>query len=70
VVGITEMLRRTLGEYVLLSTSLFPAVWSIRADEDQLQSAIVNMGVNAGDAMSKGGELVIETRNIVRSHRP
>jgi PAS domain S-box-containing protein len=65
VVGITDMLRRTLGEHVMLSTSLTRSVWAIRADPGQFQSAIVNMAVNARDAMPQGGKLVIETRNIV-----
>ena len=65
VVGITDMLRRTLGEQVMLSTSLARNVWPTRADPGQFQSAIVNMAVNARDAMAQGGKLVIETRNIV-----
>jgi CheY-like chemotaxis protein len=64
VVGTTDMLRRTLGEHVMLSTSLAPSVWAIRADPGQLQSAIVNLAVNARDAMPQGGKLVVETRNI------
>jgi PAS domain S-box-containing protein len=65
VLGITDMLRRTLGEDITLSTSLSPVIWAIRADGGQLQSAIVNMAVNGRDAMPHGGKLVIETRNIV-----
>ena len=65
VVGIADMLRRTLGEHVTLSTSLARNIWAIRADPGQFQSAVVNMAVNARDAMPKGGKLVIETRNIV-----
>lgn len=65
VIGITDMLRRSLGEDVMLSTSLRRDVWAIRADLGQLQSAIVNMAVNARDAMPQGGKLVMETRNIV-----
>ena len=64
VVGITDMLRRTLGEHITLSTSLARDVWPTRADPGQFQSAIVNMAVNARDAMPEGGKLVVETRNI------
>jgi PAS domain S-box-containing protein len=65
VIGITDMLRRSLGEHIILSTALARNVGTIRADPGQLQSAIVNMAVNARDAMSAGGKLVMETRNIV-----
>ena len=65
VIGITDMLRRTLGEHITLSTSLARDVWTIRADPSQLQSAIVNMAVNARDAMCKGGKLVVESRNMI-----
>ena len=64
VVSIADMLRRTLGEHITLSTSLARDVWSTRADPGQFQSAIVNMAVNARDAMPQGGKLVVETRNI------
>ena len=65
VVGITDVLRRTLGEHISLSTSLAHDVWPTQADPGQVQSAIVNMAVNARDAMPDGGKLVVETRNIV-----
>jgi PAS domain S-box-containing protein len=64
VVSITDMLRRTLGEHITLSTSLARDVWATRADPAQFQSAFVNMAVNARDAMPQGGKLVVETRNI------
>src|SRR5215813_2332735 len=65
VVSITDMLRRTLGEHITLSTSLARDIWPTHADPGQFQSAIVNMAVNARDAMPQGGKLVVETRNIV-----
>jgi PAS domain S-box-containing protein len=64
VVSITEMLRRTLGEHIALSTSLARELWLTRVDPGQFQSAIVNMAVNARDAMPEGGKLVVETCNI------
>jgi PAS domain S-box-containing protein len=63
VIGTTDMLRRTLGEHISLSTSLAPDLWETRADPGRFQSAIVNLAVNARDAMRKGGTLIVETRN-------
>jgi PAS domain S-box-containing protein len=57
VVDVTDMLRRTLGEQIILSTSLARDVWATRTDPGQFQSAIVNMAVNARDAMPNGGKL-------------
>jgi PAS domain S-box-containing protein len=64
VVGTMDMLRRTLGEHISLSTALAPDLWETRADPGQFQSAIVNLAVNARDAMPRGGKLVVETRNV------
>jgi len=64
VIGVADMLRRTLGEHVQLSTSLASDLWHTQADSSQMQSAIVNLALNARDAMDKGGRLIIETRNI------
>ena len=64
VIGVADMLRRTLGEQISLSTSLTPDLWETCADPCQFQSAIVNLAVNARDAMPKGGRLIVETRNV------
>jgi PAS domain S-box-containing protein len=64
VVGTSDLLRRSLGEHIALSTSLARDVWPISADPGQVQSAIVNLAVNARDAMPKGGKLIIETRRL------
>ena len=63
VVGLTDMLRRTLEERIDLSTVLDNQLWSARTDPSQVESAIINLAVNARDAMPEGGRLIIETRN-------
>jgi len=60
---ISDMLRRTLGEQVELEVVLGAGLWSVEADPVQLENAILNLGVNARDAMSAGGKLTIETHN-------
>jgi signal transduction histidine kinase/DNA-binding response OmpR family regulator len=59
----TELLHRTLGEQVELEGVLAPRLWRIEADQNQLESAIINLAVNARDAMPEGGKLTIETAN-------
>jgi signal transduction histidine kinase len=59
----TELLHRTLGEQVELEGVLAPRLWRIEADQNQLESAILNLAVNARDAMPEGGKLTIETAN-------
>ncbi|MCS6762425.1 MAG: PAS domain S-box protein [Candidatus Devosia symbiotica] len=63
VLGLTDMLHRTLGETIYLSSALTPNLWSARVDSSQVESAIINLAVNARDAMPEGGRLVIETSN-------
>jgi len=63
VLNVTSMLRRTLGEHISLSTVLAPDLWQVKVDPTQAESSLVNLAINARDAMSKGGKLVVETRN-------
>jgi PAS domain S-box-containing protein len=63
VAGMSELLRRAIGADVCLKTLLPGDVWPIRADPHQLENVILNLAVNARDAMPSGGRLVIETGN-------
>jgi signal transduction histidine kinase/FixJ family two-component response regulator len=58
------LLRRTLGEHIELVIAAEPALWRVKADRGQLEQVLVNLAVNARDAMPGGGRLSIDTGNI------
>jgi signal transduction histidine kinase/CheY-like chemotaxis protein len=64
VLGMSDLLQRTLGERIHVRTALDPEAWNIETDPTELEAAILNLAVNARDAMPNGGELVIETSNV------
>lgn len=59
-----SMLKRLLGEDVELKTDLHPALGRIKADQSQIEQAIMNLAVNARDAMPSGGKLTLTTENF------
>jgi PAS domain S-box-containing protein len=63
VASVAELLRRTLGEAIVLQTLLAEGLWRTFADPNQLENALLNLALNARDAMPEGGRLIIETAN-------
>jgi PAS domain S-box-containing protein len=61
--GMSELLHRTLGETVEVEAVMAPRLWPVEVDPNQLETAIINLAVNARDAMPDGGKLTIETAN-------
>ena len=61
--GLCDLLQHTLGERIALKTILADGIWNAFVDPNQLENALINLALNARDAMPEGGRLVIETAN-------
>jgi signal transduction histidine kinase/FixJ family two-component response regulator len=62
--GIAPLLRRLLGEHIELATCMAPGLGRVTVDPSQLEQVVVNLAVNAADAMPDGGKLTIELSNV------
>jgi signal transduction histidine kinase len=64
ILGMMDLLRRSIGETVSVSTSLAQKLGTIRVDPSEIENAVLNLAINARDAMPRGGRLAIETEDI------
>jgi two-component system, cell cycle sensor histidine kinase and response regulator CckA len=59
-----KLLQRTLTEDIDLITELEPGLWHVKADPSQMEQVLLNLALNARDAMPRGGRLIVQTRNL------
>ena len=62
--GMEDLLRRTLGDDIEIDMRISPDLWDAMADKGQVENALLNLSINARDAMPAGGKLTIETGNV------
>jgi NO-binding membrane sensor protein with MHYT domain/nitrogen-specific signal transduction histidine kinase/CheY-like chemotaxis protein len=67
VANVGKLLWRTLGEHVAVQTLAAPSLWPTYVDRPQVETSLINLCINARDAMPAGGRLTIETRNVTLS---
>ncbi len=65
VIEVRELLRRSLGETITLTTELAEDLWTVRVDPSEIENALVNLAINARDAMPQGGKLTVTTHNVI-----
>jgi CheY-like chemotaxis protein len=63
IMGMSDLLGRTIGAHITIETVLAGGLWQVSADSNQVENAILNLAVNARDAMPDGGKLTLETAN-------
>jgi signal transduction histidine kinase len=62
--GIEELLRSTMGDHIEFHLCLAPQLWPVTADPAQVEQVLLNLAINASDAMSDGGTFSIDTQNV------
>jgi len=69
VAGMSDLFSHSLGAHIQLETVLSAGIWRIHADQNELENVLLNLAVNARDAMPDGGKLTIETQNAFLDDR-